>query len=71
MKQLLQEEEDVLQKLGTVDQAMKRYQMGKKAMRETGDKARAIVRIGQKIRYNFTILDQYMDSLSGGYWDGV
>lgn len=67
MQKLLQEEDDVLQKLRTVEQAMKRYSLGETNMRRVGDTAGAIVRIGKSVRFNFTILDRYMDKISGGY----
>ncbi|MCD7862403.1 MAG: DUF6462 family protein [Lachnospiraceae bacterium] len=66
MKELLQKEDDVLQKLGTVEQAMKRYSLGETNMRRVGNEAGAIVRIGKSVRFNFTILDRYMDRISGG-----
>ncbi|RGD95189.1 hypothetical protein DW644_03785 [Clostridiales bacterium AM23-16LB] len=52
-------------KLGTLEQAAGRYSFGRNAMRRIAGEAGAIIKIGRSVRVNFTILDQYMDDLSG------
>ncbi len=53
------------QKVGTLEQAGNRYGFGRNRMREIAGKANAIIKIGKSVRVNFTILDQYFDSISG------
>lgn len=56
---------DQEQKLGTLEQAGGRYGFGRNAMRRIAEEAGAVVKIGRSVRVNFTILDRYMDELSG------
>lgn len=42
-----------------------RYGFGRNRMREIAADAGAIIKIGKSVRVNFTVLDQYIDSLSG------
>lgn len=56
---------DIEQKTGTLEQAGLRYGFGRNRMRTIAEDARAIVKIGKSVRVNFTVLDKYMDSLSG------
>lgn len=53
------------QKTGTLEQAGLRYGFGRNRMRTIAEDAGAIIKIGKSVRVNFTILDKYMDSLSG------
>lgn len=56
---------DITQKSGTLEQAGMRYGFGRNRMREIAAEAGAIIKIGKSVRVNFSILDKYMDSLSG------
>ena len=56
---------DIEQKVGTLEQAGIRYGFGRNSMRKVAEDAGAIIKIGKSVRVNFTILDKYMDSLSG------
>lgn len=56
---------EVEQKSGTLEQAGMRYGFGRNRMREIAADAGAIIKIGKSVRVNFTVLDQYIDSLSG------
>ncbi len=56
---------DVEQKVGTLEQAGARYGFGRNSMRRIAEDARAIIKIGKCVRVNFTILDSFMDSMSG------
>lgn len=56
---------DVEQKSGTLEQAGMRYGFGRNSMRKIAGDAGAIIKIGKCVRVNFTILDRYIDSLSG------
>ena len=56
---------DQEQKLGTLEQAGGRYGFGRNAMRRIAEEAGAIVKIGRSVRVNFTVLDRYVDELSG------
>ena len=56
---------DVEQKSGTLEQAGMRYGFGRNAMRKVAEDAGAIIKIGKSVRVNFSILDRYMDSISG------
>ncbi len=56
---------DVEQKSGTLEQAGMRYGFGRNAMRKVAEDAGAVIKIGKSVRVNFTILDKYMDSISG------
>lgn len=52
-------------KTGTLECAGARYGFGRNKMRTIAEDAGAIIKIGKSVRVNFTILDRYMDSLSG------
>lgn len=52
-------------KLGSLESACKRYGLGKCSMRDAGDKANAVVRVGRRYLLNFSILDAYFDSITG------
>lgn len=52
-------------KLGTLEQAGGRYGFGRNAMRRIAEEAGAVVKIGRSVRVNFTILDRYVDEISG------
>lgn len=56
---------DLEQKTGTLEQAGLRYGFGRNMMRKVAGEAGAIIKIGKSVRVNFTILDKYMDALSG------
>lgn len=56
---------DIEQKTGTLEQAGLRYGFGRNRMRTIAEDAGAVIKIGKSVRVNFTILDKYMDSLSG------
>lgn len=56
---------DAEQKSGTLEQAGIRYGFGRNSMRKIAGDAGAVIKIGKSVRVNFTILDKYMDSLSG------
>ena len=56
---------DIEQKAGTLEQAGIRYGFGRNSMRKIAEDAGAVIKIGKSVRVNFTILDKYMDSLSG------
>lgn len=61
----LSKNKDVEQKSGTLEQAGMRYGFGRNSMRKIAGDAGAIIKIGKCVRVNFTILDRYIDSLSG------
>ena len=52
-------------KTGTLECAGARYGFGRNKMRAIAEDAGAIIKIGKSVRINFTILDRYMDCLSG------
>ncbi len=52
-------------KTGTLECAGARYGFGRNKMRTIAEDAGAIIKIGKSVRINFTILDRYMDTLSG------
>lgn len=56
---------DIAQKSGTLELAGMRYGFGRNRMREIVAEAGTIIKIGKSVRVNFSILDKYMDSLSG------
>ena len=65
MRPLQQNLNEVEQKTGTLEQAGIRYGFGRNSMRKIAEQAGAVIKIGKSVRVNFTILDKYMDSLSG------
>lgn len=52
-------------KTGTLEQAGIRYGFGRNSMRKIAEQAGAIIKIGRSVRVNYTIMDRYMDALSG------
>lgn len=52
-------------KTGTLECAGARYGFGRNKMRAIAEDTGAIIKIGKSVRVNFTILDKYMDALSG------
>lgn len=64
MKTLIKNTE-LEQKAGTLEQAGMRYGFGRNTMRKIADDAGAIIKIGKCVRVNFSIMDKYLDSLSG------
>lgn len=56
---------DIKQKVGILEQAGMRYGFGRNSMRKIAEDAGAVIKIGKSVRINFTILDKYMDALSG------
>lgn len=56
---------ETVQKIGTLEQAGARYSFGRNRIRTIAEDAGAIIKIGKSVRVNFTILDKYMDALSG------
>lgn len=52
-------------KTGTLENASARYGFGRNKMREVASEAGAVIKIGRSVRVNFTILDKYLDALSG------
>jgi len=56
---------EIEQKAGTLEQARMRYGFGRNSMRKIAEDAGAVIKIGKSVRINFTLLDKYMDSLSG------
>lgn len=65
MRALTARSNEIEQKVGTLEQAGARYGFGRNSMRKIAEDARAIIKIGKCVRVNFTVLDFYMDSLSG------
>ncbi len=55
----------VEQKSGTLEQAGMRYGFGRNTMRKIAEEAGAIIKIGKCVRVNFTVMDKYIDTLSG------
>lgn len=53
------------QKSGTLECAGARYGFGRNKMRSIAEDAGAIIKIGKSVRVNFSIMDKYIDSLSG------
>ncbi len=51
-------------KTGGINEACMRYGLGKALMRQTAENAEAVIHIGKRYLINFTIVDDYMDSLS-------
>lgn len=62
----LRNNNSVEQKIGTLEQAGMRYGFGRNSMRRIAEDAGAIIKIGKSVRVNFTIMDKYCDTLSGG-----
>ena len=51
-------------KTGRIGDAMNRYNLGRNTMREVGKAAKAEIRIGKAVLYNFQKIDEYMNNLS-------
>ena len=51
-------------KTGRIDDAVKRYGLGKNSMRELAKVAKAEIRIGKAVLYNFSKIDNYLDNIS-------
>lgn len=51
-------------KTGRIEQACKRYGIGKSSMRQVAEDAGAVIRVGKSYLINFTKVDAYMDSIS-------
>ena len=56
---------DIDQKSGTLEQAGLRYGFGRNSMRKVARNCRSNHQNWEIFRVNFTILDKYMDSISG------
>ena len=52
-------------KSGRIDAACLRYGLGRNTMRTVASDAGAVVRIGKIYLINYSIVDSYLDSLSG------
>lgn len=52
-------------KTGRVPEAMKRYGLGRNAVRDAAVAAGAVIKLGRSYLINFDRMDAYMDSLSG------
>ena len=61
----LKKNNDIEQKSGTLEQAGMRYGFGRNSMRKVAEDAGAIIKIGKSVRVNFSIMDKYLDALSG------
>lgn len=59
------ESTEINMKMGKVEQACQRYNLGRDAMYRTAENAQAVVRIGRSLLINFSKLDAYIDSISG------
>ena len=64
MRSLIKNNE-IEQKSGTLEQEGMRYGFGRNTMRKLAEDAHAIIKIGKSVRVNFTIMDRYLDSISG------
>lgn len=62
---ILMKNAELDQKSGTLEQAGLRYGFGRNTMRKVAEDAGAIIKIGKCVRINFSIMDKYIDSLSG------
>lgn len=52
-------------KLITDDEGVIRYRIGRNAFRKLAEEANAVVMLGRSRRSNVTIIDSYLDSISG------
>lgn len=55
----------VVPKLITDDEGVIRYRIGRNAFRKLAEEANAVVMLGRSRRSNVTIIDSYLDSISG------
>ena len=60
----LNSEERNAARTGGIEDACKRYGLGKASMRSVAEEAQAVIRIGKRYLVNYARVDQYMDSLS-------
>ena len=54
-----------LTRFGCVEDAMRRFSMGRYTLMEQAKQAGAVVRIGRKVLINYHLLDEFLDSISG------
>ena len=52
-------------KTGRIQEAMKRYGLGRDTLKKVAARSGASIKIGKAYLINFDILDRYMDELSG------
>lgn len=52
-------------KSGRLEQACARYGLGKHSMRSVAESAGAVIRVGRSYLINYTLVDTYLDRLSG------
>lgn len=52
-------------KTGRLEQACARYGLGKHSMRNVAESAGAVIRVGRSYVINYTLVDAYLDRLSG------
>lgn len=52
-------------KTGRIDEACARYGVGRNTMRKIAADANAAIKIGKNYLINFSVVDAYMDALSG------
>ena len=50
---------------GRIEEACSRYGLGRKSMRETAEKAGAIVKLGRVLLIHYGKMDKYLESLAG------
>lgn len=49
---------------GRIDDAMNRYGLGRNSIRELAKAARAEIRVGKALLFNFNRIDEYLDGIS-------
>ncbi len=49
---------------GRIDDACRRYGLGRNTLRQIAKEAGATIHIGRTVLFNFMILDEYLNSLS-------
>lgn len=49
---------------GRIDEACSRYGLGRRSMRETAEKAGAIVKLGRVLLIHYGKVDKYLESLA-------
>ena len=54
-----------IQGMGIRAEAQRRYGLGRETMKKAALQAGAVIRIGRAWLVNFSVMDQYMDQLSG------
>ena len=50
---------------GTLEAAAARYGLGRHSLRELAERAGAVVKFGRRVLINYSIMDAYLDSISG------